>query len=115
MPYSNEEIIKALDDTHGMIFLASQKLGCTPKTIYRRAEKVRAVRDVIDSHRGKLLDTAELKLEQAILAGEQWAINLALKTIGKHRGYTERQEISGPDGGPIDAVMVYIPDNGRGD
>ena len=101
MLYSTANIIKALEKTHGMIYLAAEDLGCAAITIYRRAEKVAAVRETIDSYRGKLIDKAELKLEQAVLNGEPWAIQMTLKTIGKHRGYVERQEVTGADGGAI--------------
>jgi hypothetical protein len=101
MLYSTANIIKALERTHGMIYLAAEDLGCAAITIYRRAEKVQAVQDTINSYRGKLVDKAELKLEQAILSGEPWAIQFTLKTIGKSRGYVERQEVTGAEGGAI--------------
>jgi len=106
MLYSTASIIEALEKTHGMIYLAAESLGCAPITIYRRAEKVAAVRDTIDSYRGKLVDKAELKLEQAVLNGEPWAIQMTLKTIGKHRGYVERQEVTGAEGGHIVVRLV---------
>jgi hypothetical protein len=107
MLHSTEDIIKALEQTHGMIFLAAKALGCSHCTIYRRAKKVKAVRDVIDSQRGKMLDTAELKLENAILNGEPWAITLALKTIGKHRGYVERAEVTGAEGKDLNITLKW--------
>ena len=101
MLYSTADIIKALEKTHGMIYLAAEDLGCAAITIYRRAEKVQAVQDTINNYRGKLVDKAELKLEQAVLNGEPWAIQMTLKTIGKSRGYVERQEVTGADGGAV--------------
>jgi hypothetical protein len=94
MLYSTKVILEALARTHGMIFLAAKELGCAPVTIYRRAEKDSKVRDAIDSFRGQIIDKAELKLETAVMNGEPWAITLALKTIGKNRGYIEKQELS---------------------
>lgn len=39
----------------------------------------------------------------------------ALELLGKHRGlFTDKHEVSGPDGGPIDhQVTFYMPKNGR--
>lgn len=108
MLYSTANIIKALERTHGMIYLAAEDLGCAAITIYRRAEKVQAVQDTINSYRGKLIDKAELKLEQAVLNGEPWAIQFTLKTIGKSRGYVERQEVTGADAGPLTIKWVEI-------
>ncbi len=105
MLYDTPKIIEALNKTHGMIYLAADLLGCSAMTIYRRADKVKAVRDVIDSYRGQLLDKAELKLEQAIMNGEPWAVQFALRTIGKQRGFVERQEVTGAEGGAINVII----------
>jgi len=101
MAYRTADILKALEETHGMIYLAASALGCSPHTIYRHAAKNPKVQGVIDSYRGKLVDKAELKLEQAVMAGEPWAVTLTLKSLGKNRGYVERQEVTGADGGDI--------------
>jgi len=95
-----------------MIFLAAKEIGCAPVTIYRRAAKDKKIQDIIDSYRGQLIDKAELKLEQAVLNGEPWALNLALKTIGKQRGYVERQEVTGADGGPVTVNWDDSENNG---
>lgn len=110
MSYSKKAIIEALHRTHGMIFLAAKEIGCAPVTIYRHAAKDKKIQDIIDSYRGQLIDKAELKLEQAVLNGEPWALNLALKTIGKSRGYVERQEVTGADGRPQEYIVTVEND-----
>lgn len=101
--YTNEQIIEALNKTHGGMYLAAESLGCSYKTIQRRAEKVKAIQDIIDKYSGRRTDVALLKLEQAIQNGEPWALTLQIMKSkdGRSRGYVERQEVSGPDGGPI--------------
>jgi hypothetical protein len=47
------------------------------------------------------LDTAESALFNQIKEGNVTSIIFYLKTKGRRRGYVERQEISGPDGGPV--------------
>ena len=93
-----------------MVYLAARKLGCAPVTIYARAKTTQAVAQAIVDSRGEVVDIAEQKLRQAILNGEPWAIALALRTIGKERGYTERQEVTGAEGGPIVLRVVYEDD-----
>jgi len=114
--YSNERIIGALKETNGMVYLAARRLGCAPATIYNRAKRVTSVQAAIDDNRGEVIDAAELKLKAAIINGEPWAIAFALKTIGRHRGYVERQEVTGADGGKIivrlancHAVFIFFP------
>lgn len=112
MAYRTADIMAALERTHGMIYLAAKELSCSPHTIYRRAEKDKKVQDIIDSYRGQLIDKAELKLEQAVMSGEPWAVQFSLRTIGKARGYVERQEVTGADGG---AIVVEWDDSENND
>jgi hypothetical protein len=106
--YSDEKIIAALTETMGLVYLAAQVVGCDPDTIYRRAKKSAQVNSHIAFERGKIIDTAEMKLFQAINAGEPWAIAMTLKTLGKNRGYVERMEQTGADGKDI-VVAVLGP------
>jgi transposase-like protein len=106
--YTTEQIIKALKETNGMIYLAARRLGCTPQTIYNRANRTQVVKQAIEDSRGEIVDLAEQKLRLAILAGEPWAVALTLKTLGKQRGYVERQEVTGADGGIL--KIEYVND-----
>ena len=90
--YSTEKIIAALKATNGLVHLAARQVGCTPKTIYTRAKSCAAIRQTMEDSRGELVDIAELKLRAAVMDGQSWAIALVLKTLGKDRGYVERQE-----------------------
>lgn len=91
--YKPAAIISALKEAQGMIYVAARKLKCSPQTIYTYAERYPKVQEAIDNERGYFLDTTEIALQRAVLAGEGWAIAFALRTIGKHRGYVEKQEI----------------------
>jgi hypothetical protein len=90
--FTTDKIISALKATNGLVYLAARQVGCTPKTIYTRAKSSAAVRQAIEDSRGELIDLSELKLRAAVLNGEPWAVALVLKTLGKDRGYFERQE-----------------------
>ena len=96
-----EQMIAALQRTKGMVYLAARDLGCSHQTVYNYAKRHPSVQDAIDSNRGGFIDVAELKLWEAVNKGQPWAVAFALKTIGKNRGFTERQEVSGPDGEAI--------------
>jgi hypothetical protein len=60
----------------------------------------------MEAQDGEFVDTAELKLRQAVINGEAWAVLFALRTKGKERGYVERQEVTGKDGGGIEIKAV---------
>lgn len=106
--FTNEQIIKALRESRGLVAVAARKLGCARQTIYNRAEKSEAVREALVEAREFTTDIAEAALYKAIEAGEGWAVCFYLKTQGKGRGYIERQEheVSGPSGGPVEVVVT---------
>lgn len=93
--FTAQQIIEALNQTKGMIYLAAKKLHCSPVTVYNYAKRYKSVQQAIDDNRGEFIDVAELALARAVQAGEGWAVCFALKTLGKKRGYVERQEVQG--------------------
>lgn len=88
-----QRIIDCLKEVNGLISLAAKRVPCSPSTIRRRAAAVQSVQAVIDESRGELVDLGELALRRAVVNGEPWAVALVLKTLGKSRGYVERQEV----------------------
>jgi Bacterial regulatory protein, Fis family len=91
--HAKKELADALEATHGKVYLAAEKLAMSPTGLYARIRKDVDLQAIVDLYDGRLTDAAELKLEQAIVAGEPWAIALQLKTKGKSRGYTEKLEV----------------------
>jgi hypothetical protein len=107
--YTQKEMIDALTAAKGMVYVAARKLECSAQTVYTYAEKYPAVKEAMKQERGLMVDIAEIALYKAVQNGEPWAVSLTLKTIGKDRGYTERQEITGADGGALEvAVKGYV-------
>ncbi len=104
-----DRIIECLRETNGLVSLAAKRVPCSPTTIRERARRVQAVRQVIDECRGELVDLGELALRKAVLAGEPWAVALVLKTLGKDRGYVERQEVQ--QDGQVTLRVVYGDDS----
>lgn len=105
--YTAAQIIAALQHTKGMMFLAAKHLGCTHDTILNYCKRYPSVQAAKDAARGEMVDLAEQKLFQSIKKGEAWGITLCLKTIGKDRGYVERQEVTGKDGAAQEIRVVY--------
>lgn len=99
--YTDRQIEQALEACEGMVYVAARRLGCSPNTIKKRLGQVQYLADLVEAKSGLVDDTAELKLWQAIQNGEAWAIQFRLRTVGKSRGYVERQEVTGAEGGPL--------------
>src|SRR5215471_20470162 len=87
-----EAVIAALVDAKGLVASAARKLGCQRQTIYNWAKRNKQVRETIDAQRAQFVDAAELALMTAVAKGEPWAVKFTLSTLGKDRGYVQRQE-----------------------
>lgn len=105
--FTQQQVIDALKETKGMVYLAADRLGCEAQTIYNYRDRYPAVKAEMEAQDGKIDDIAEMKLYQALLAGESWAVQFRLRTKGKHRGYVEKSvtEVTGKDG---DALTIRL-------
>lgn len=90
--FSARQVTEALWECKGMVSFAAKRLGCTPQTIRKYAERFSQVALAIADAREEVVDTAELSLRQAVMNGEPWAVTMTLKTLGAKRGYVERRE-----------------------
>lgn len=86
-------IMKTIKDTYGV--------EITRDAIYKRKESNPRVRQAFIEAEETTLDVAENRLIKSITAGQLKAIMFYLRTKGKNRGYSTRQEITGEDGKPI--------------
>ena len=99
--YTQAQMLTALEQAKGMTTVAARLLGCAVDTVYAYLERYPALEAAKRQQREGMTDVAELALYKAIQSGEAWAVCFYLKTQGKGRGYVERQEITGADGGAI--------------
>jgi len=90
---TNAEIISSLKRCRGLYYLCAEHLGVTKQALAYRISNDPELEAIARDQRGKMLDKAEQKLMEAVDNGEQWAIQLMLKTLGRERGYVERQEV----------------------
>jgi len=106
--YSDAEIEAALLATHGIIKPAAERLGCARFTIQQRIDRSPDYwRPRIAQFREGLIDAAENVLADSVLGGDVQSAIYLLKTVGKSRGYSERTEVTGADGG--DLVLTIRP------
>lgn len=111
--YPTATIAAALRATDGKVFLAAERVGCSPDAIYTRIKQEPALAALVADLRGKLVDLAETSLKRGVLSGDGWAVIFTLKTLGKDRGYVERSEVTGKDGAPIQTEEVSLTDPQR--
>lgn len=114
--YTKAKIIKALENTGGIVKNAAASLGCSRQTIYNAMDRWPDVAEARDTEVETLIDFAEEKLVEQIAQGNMTAIIFFLKCRAKARGYIEKQEIqhSGPNG-PVEVTItrrIVRPDAG---
>jgi hypothetical protein len=90
--YTPAQVIHAVEQNKGFLYLAAKSLGCHHSTLLDYRERYPEVAAAFDVQRGEMIDTAELSLYNAVLKGEAWAVCFLLKTQAKDRGYTEKHE-----------------------
>ena len=111
--YKTGEVIDALKQAHGIKAHAAEILGCTRITVDNYIDRHPTVARAYEDLRQTIVDRAERGLIKLLIAEEWPAIKYVLSTLGKDRGYTERQEITGQDGGGVVVKLIGIdPDAG---
>lgn len=96
-----EQITNALEKKAGNITEAAKALKITRQSLHRRISEDETLKQVVIDAREALVDLAESESRKQIKEGNTAIIIFTLKTLGKSRGYVERQEVTGADGGPI--------------
>jgi hypothetical protein len=100
---TDAQIKQAITDADGVLSEVARALGVDRKTVYNRIERSDDLQAAIDQARETLTDVAEFELGKAIRSGNMTAIIFHLKgsPSGRKRGYSERTEITGANGGAI--------------
>ncbi|MFL5862557.1 MAG: hypothetical protein ACJ780_17575 [Solirubrobacteraceae bacterium] len=96
----------------GMVSHAAERLGVTQQAVSYRLGKHPSLRAVVAESREGMKDLAELRLFEKLDAGEPWAIQFYLKTMGRDRGYVEKREHEhgGAGGGPLRIIFETVDD-----
>lgn len=115
--FTVKEVIDALIEKEGFVGNAAILLGCSPSTLYNYRDRYPSVAETLEAIREKRHDKVEGKLMELIEQGNVTAILFYLKCQCKNRGYVERTDVVAVSVGesPEPSVVIYIPDNGRGD
>ena len=98
-------MLEALEKSLGIVTTAAKSVGIDRSTHYKWMDNDPAYKEAVLSISDMALDFAESQLQKRMKDGSDAAIIFYLKTKGKRRGYIERQEISGPEDGPIQIIV----------
>ena len=98
MKVTIDEVKAALIANRGLLNPAARHLGVTRAALTSRISGYPELQILLQECRDGVVDDAEEKLFMALDAGEKWAIQLILSSLGKDRGYSQRTEITGKEG-----------------
>ncbi|MCL2561771.1 MAG: hypothetical protein FWE10_05560 [Rikenellaceae bacterium] len=99
-----ELLPEAMRKAGGIVSYACAKLGIDRRTYYRWLKDDPELAAEIEDIKDERLDIVEDALFKRIEAGDTAAIIFACKTLGKKRGYTEKQEVE------VSGSMTYSVD-----
>ncbi len=110
--YSKEQVLAAIKGSDGIMSVVAAKLGATWPTAAKYVAKWTETQEAHDAQKAKLSRKVFTKYLDAIHSGERWALERVLDTVARQDGFAivNRTEISGPDGGPIDRIVVEYVD-----
>jgi hypothetical protein len=85
----------------GNVTAIAKRLGVERQTVYGYMERWASVRQAVEDEREKRKDFVEDRMMKRIMEGSDTMIIFFAKTQMKDRGFVERQELTGADGGPL--------------
>jgi transposase-like protein len=106
--FTKERLTELIRKHDGNLTAIAREADCVRQTVYASIQRY-GLEEVVDEVRETLVDVAESNLHELVRERHPSAIFFYLKTIGKRRGYVERSEQTGVDGGPIRMVLDKPP------
>jgi hypothetical protein len=103
------QIEDAIRKSAGNVTAAARGLGVGRTALHARIAKSPDLQRVLQEEREALVDMAESALRAEVLDRNMTAIIWTLKASpeAKRRGWSERHELGGPDGGPVLIQMTW--------
>ena len=92
MKASKVQLLDAINKSKGIVSSICKNLNISRQAFYKRLDSDEELATQLQNVREEILDFTESKLFDLIYEGNSHAIFFYLKTIGKSRGYVEKQE-----------------------
>ena len=99
--YSTETLIEAIKGSGAVVSTIAKRLGCDWNTARKYINNNEEAQQAFTNEEETILDMCESAIYKSVQEGNTQDAKWILATKGKKRGFTERQEITGADGGDI--------------
>ena len=84
-------VADALRQARGIISVAARAIPCSHETVRSYLKRYPVVREAFEDARASLVDLVQVRLAEAVEAGNLRAITTVLTQLGADRGYTRKQ------------------------
>lgn len=101
-------MIDAIERSKGFVSAACNILHCSRQHFYAKLKQFPTVQQALEDEREKRHDWVESKLMKGIEAENPTLIIFYLKTQCKDRGYSERVELTGANGGAVETRIIEV-------
>lgn len=105
--YTTAQMIEALHKARGIPARAADMLGCDRHTVLNYCKRYKAVQAAREEAKERLNDWVESRMIKRIEEGSDTMMIWWSRTQMKDRGFTDRQELTGADGGPLTVKIIY--------
>jgi predicted transcriptional regulator len=106
--FTKKQIVDAIQNSAGIISDVAAALQCSRPTVYKYLDKYPDLKQMLDEQSNELVDMAESAAKKLVEERHPETVRFVLSTKGKNRGWTQRTEISGPDGGAIQLSAITM-------
>jgi hypothetical protein len=104
--FTMEQVLDAIKGSFGIMSKVARALdGCAWHTAEAWVNKWATTRQAYKDEEERALDVSESQLIQKCNEGDGPMIRFHLATKGKQRGYTERHEVTGAEGGAVRVIF----------
>ena len=103
---TDKMMLKAIPNSGGILSHIAKKCGVSRVNLYNFLERNPKYREIIEQERESIIDMAESSLFLQAKEKQPWATKFILATIGKKRGYVEKQEMEYSGGLTLRADMT---------
>jgi hypothetical protein len=106
--YTKSKVLAAIKGSAGIRSTIAARLGCSWNTANALCKKWPETVEAMQDEREAILDMSETTLLKSIKDGDTGSAKWMLSTIGKERGYVERQEVTGKDGKALAISVEFV-------
>lgn len=113
-PFDEEDVVAAILSARGAVGIAAGYLGRSRSALMRWLKANSRILAIVEDYKATQLDAVEVNtMDSAIYKDDGADRRFLLQTIGKERGFSSRQEMTGKDGAPLALADLSQMSNGQ--